>query len=365
MNEASITHKFTIDRKRTAEELLRETGPYTTLLAETVDQAKRIKASDIHIEPTVQGIDIRLRVNGELELFRQATEEHRESLIFEAKRLFGLAIGVSGKPQDGRVSLPSISLDMRVSLIPTFYGEKIVMRLLDLETNFDLEDLRFSEAELGVFEKATAFDEGLVVISGPTGSGKTRTLYSVLRSLDHRQMNIVTIEDPIEYRLHGINQVQTSDRLSFADALRSMLRQDPDVIFVGEVRDRETAALCFQAASTGHLVFTTVHANGAIEVVDRFRNLGIDELDLKSCLKLSIAQRLCQELCSHCAVESKTKTGRKRNHQGCEHCHAGIIGRLPISEWAKCESDFALEQSLASSKASLARIGRIEESEET
>lgn len=372
--------KLTIEKKRTLQELLSDLGPFTSLLREVVIFAKNLGASDVHIEPTESGIEIRVRINGELEVVREVSLEHRESVIFESKRLFGLAIGVSGKPQDGRVALPELNLDLRVSLLPTFYGEKIVMRLLDLDNSLDLLKLGYSATELAVFQSAITHDDGLVVISGPTGSGKTRTLYSVLRTIDSGKLNIVTVEDPIEYRLNGINQVQASAKLGFSDALRSILRQDPDVILVGEVRDRETARLCFQAAATGHLVLSTVHANGAVEVFERLKNLGIDSVDMQSSLRLSIAQRLEQRICPACSsvasqeLQSRFEKSfgpnaernlRVRNTQGCAHCRSGIVGRVPVLEWAHLD-DFGkpeIKRSLIAARVERASRGEIDASE--
>lgn len=345
-------HGITIAKRRTSEDLLHDEGPYAKILLDLVQVAKQKRASDIHIEPTDQGIDLRLRVDGSILLYKSITREHRESLILETKRIFGLSIGMSGRPQDGRASLPSFKLDLRVSLLPTYYGEKVVMRLLDLDVNFDLEALGFLETEREMLKRAIRFDDGVVIISGPTGSGKTRTLYSLLKALNPKTLNIVTLEDPIEYRIDGLNQVQISKRISFSDALRAVLRQDPDVILVGEVRDAETAKLCFQAAETGHLVFTTLHANGALEVIERLYGLGMDKLTLQSNLRFSIAQRLEQRLCSGCAdsydIDLFKKTMRnqvlfplapkKRNEQGCSLCFNGIRGRIPILEWAEVET---------------------------
>lgn len=377
-NQTNNDSQITIEKRRTSQELLSDKGPFTSLLREVVVLAQKSGASDIHIEPVESGIEIRLRINGEMEVVRSASHEHRESVIFESKRLFGLAIGVSGKPQDGRVSLPEFNLDLRVSLLPTFYGEKLVMRLLDLGNSLQLSDLGYSTIERFEFEKATQHDDGLVVISGPTGSGKTRTLYSVLRTIDSKKLNIVTVEDPIEYRLKGINQVQVSPKLGFADALRSILRQDPDVILVGEIRDRETANLCFQAAATGHLVLSTVHANGAIEVFERLKNLGIDALDMKSSLRMSFAQRLEQKLCSNCSCSASEETKSRlkdfgmassepisaqiRNSTGCSHCRNGIVGRVPILEWAEFEElgDAKLKRSLQEARIERALRGEID-----
>ncbi len=346
-------HGITVAKRRTAEQLLSDVGPYAKLLKDLVVDANTKGASDIHIEPTEFGVDFRIRVDGNLVLVSSIDLQHRESLILEAKRIFGLAIGVSGKPQDGRASLSALRLDLRVSLLPTHFGEKVVMRLLNLDASFNLSELGFLEAEQKMFERALQYEDGVIVISGPTGSGKTRTLYALLKALNPKRLNIVTLEDPIEYRIEGLNQVQVNRKMSFADALRSVLRQDPDVILVGEVRDAETAKLCFQAAETGHLVFTTLHANGSLEVIERLAGLGVEKLVLQSNLRLSIAQRLEQKLCADCAEKTSTEVTdwfskkrpgvlselRLRREEGCPNCVSGVRGRVPSIEWASFVND--------------------------
>ncbi|MGE0631483.1 MAG: GspE/PulE family protein [Pseudobdellovibrionaceae bacterium] len=348
-------HGVTIAKRRTSEQLLQDSGPYASLLRDLMQAAKSRGASDVHIEPHEQGVDLRLRIDGNLMLEKTVDVGHRESLILETKRIFGLSIGISGRPQDGRSSFPSLRLDVRVSLLPTHFGEKIVMRLLNLDASFALEQLGFLKDEQEVLERATRFDNGVVIVSGPTGSGKTRTLYSLLNKIDPRRHNIVTLEDPIEYRIDGLNQVQVSEKMTFASALRAVLRQDPDVILVGEIRDSETAKLCFQAAETGHLVFSTLHANGALEVIDRLRGLGVDDFALQSNLRLSIAQRLEQTICRECSVavpedyilntyreELKEYPLDRRINAfqkseecwKCPHCNDGVSGRAPILEYA-------------------------------
>lgn len=342
-------HGITLSKRRTAEDLLDDEGPYAKLLHDLIVAAKNSGASDIHIEPNEFGISLRLRIDGNLRLYKDVSLEHRESLVLEVKRIFGLAIGVSGRPQDGRASFPSKKLDLRVSLLPTHFGEKVVMRLLNLDSTFELNKLGFLGEELRTLQEALLFNDGVVVISGPTGSGKTRTLYALLSAIGPKKFNIVTLEDPIEYRIEGLNQVQISSKMTFADALRSVLRQDPDVILVGEVRDSETAKLCFQAAETGHLVFTTLHANGAMEVIERLYGLGVERLVLESNLRLSVAQRLEQKICSNCALPASEKVlevakkylnfdsrhfVKVREQNGCSECSEGIKGRVPILEWA-------------------------------
>lgn len=376
-------HGITVAKRRTVEQLLHDNGPYAQLLKEMVQMAKVRGASDIHIEPNECGVALRFRVDGNLCLYKQVDLQHRESLILEVKRIFGLAIGVSGKPQDGRASLPEYRLDLRVSLLPTHFGEKVVMRLLNLGATFELSELGFTEVERRALESAIYLEDGVVVVSGPTGSGKSRTLYALLKAIGPKIFNVVTLEDPIEYRIEGLNQVQISAKMTFADALRSVLRQDPDVILVGEVRDAETAKLCFQAAETGHLVFTTLHANGATEVIERLLGLGVERMVLESNLRLSIAQRLEQKVCQSCgsgisaaqfasiarkmgpisSVQSeKIKTKRK---DGCAECTNGVKGRVPVLEWASIQTkgggrSIHIHQSLHTARVVRALEGEID-----
>ena len=380
--EIRENHGITISRRRTAEDFLNDEGPYACLLKELIDVAKLKGASDIHIEPTANGVDLRIRVDGIISCLKKIALEHRESLILEAKRIFGLSIGVSGTPQDGRVSLPSVGLDLRVNLLPTHFGEKIVMRLLDLGATFEISSLGFHVEERKLLESLVHYEDGVVIVSGATGSGKTRTLYALLQAIGPSKHNIVTLEDPIEYRLEGLNQVQISRKMSFGDALRSVLRQDPDVILVGEIRDSETAKLCFQAAETGHLVFSTLHANGAREVTTRLENLGVDRLLLESSLRLSIAQRLEQKLCPRCKIVPKPASLeafvrenanhaahldliRTRNEGGCSQCHLGNKGRVPVLEWARFddggkEQTFNVERTLREARMIRAVEGDID-----
>lgn len=310
--------------------------PYTSLFRDTILTAKSMGASDIHIQPRRDGVDIRLRVNGDMLTWKQLGLDHRRSLINEVKRLTGLSIAISGKAQDGRISYQAWQLDLRASLLPSQWGEKIVLRLLDLTRKFELSELGFDATTHQDLLQALSSKNGVLIISGPTGSGKTTTLYTLLCALDRYSKNIITLEDPIEYGIPGLTQVQITKKLSFADALRSVLRQDPDIILVGEIRDAETADLCIKAAATGHFVLSTLHANGAAEVISRLMNLGVDASMLKSVLRFSAAQRLIKKLCAQCST-SVDPLGpyKQRNIVGCERCHQGITGRLPVLEYMK------------------------------
>ncbi|MGE0175127.1 MAG: GspE/PulE family protein [Oligoflexales bacterium] len=325
---------------------------YGQLFRSCVRAAHAQGASDIHIEPTKSGVDIRFRVFGEMQPpWKQLALDHKQSFIVAAKKETRLAIGVSGKPQDSRCSVEGVPVDLRVNLLPTLFGEKIVLRLLDAGREFGIKKLGIPTNTLTDMMAALNYRNGVVLISGPTGSGKTTTLYSMLCAIDRTRKNIVTLEDPVEYTIAGINQVRIDPKVSFAGALRAVLRQDPDIVLVGEIRDEETAQLAFKAAATGHLVLSTVHANGAVEVVGRLLGLGIDKDTLRENLRFSAAQRLVGRLCQYCAikapmtlckyandaveqpVDASRSTFRIRNMSGCEHCHEGVTGRIPAIEY--------------------------------
>ncbi len=331
--------------------------PYGELFYDAVQKAQTDEASDIHIEPTRTGISIRFRILGDMQPpWKKLSTDHKLGFVNEVKQLTNLSIAISGRPQDGRISIDPLKLDLRVNLLPTLYGEKIVLRLLDLKRNFDLDRAGFEVETLHDLKDATRFKNGVILISGPTGSGKTTTLYSLLCSIDRKKLNVITLEDPVEYSLPGINQVRIDSKINFSQALRAVLRQDPDVILVGEIRDEETAALCFKAASTGHLVLSTIHANGAAEVIGRLLNLGVEKFMIASNLRFSCAQRLVKRICQTCAVkcpqdvandilkkagvdlisrDGKSNFELADDGNGCSACRGGYTGRIPILEYMK------------------------------
>lgn len=332
-----MTVGLKIQEHPTDDQKIQAIDPYTSLFRDTILTAKSMGASDIHIQPTREGVDIRLRVNGDMLTWKQLGLEHRRALVNEIKRLTNLSIAVSGKPQDGRISYQAWQLDLRASLLPSQYGEKIVLRLLDLTRKFELKELGFDPQTYHDLNQGLSAKNGVLIISGPTGSGKTTTLYTLLCALDRYSKNIITLEDPIEYGIPGLTQVQISKKLSFAEALRAVLRQDPDIILVGEIRDAETADLCIKAAATGHFVLSTLHANGAAEAIGRLMNLGVESLMLKSVLRFSAAQRLIKKICPQCSIVQAESPYRLKNAKGCVNCHQGITGRLPILEYMKSE----------------------------
>ncbi len=377
--------KLTLSQRVTDDEKLEGENPYTRLYRECIETAKKESVSDIHIEPKPDSIQIRFRLHGVLFPWKVLAKEHRDALINKVKWLTNMDLSLSGRPQDSRVTYYGKNLNLRVNAIPTRHGDKIVIRLLDQDKEFDVHKVGLPEAVVSDLKKIANLPNGLLIISGPTGSGKTTTLYGLVNSLDHKQKNITTLEDPSEYELKGVTQTEVGKNLSFANALKAFLRQDPDVIFLGEIRDEETARLSFKIANTGHLVITTLHSNGALESIERLKAMGIDDLSIESTLRMSGAQRLIQELCPHCSKPyegselreslrlleekfGKSKEYRVKCDEGCDKCIKGIKGRLPILEYALTEeissylrgNKRALQTSLMEAAFKLAKEGRVD-----
>jgi len=312
------------------------------------------RASDIHIEPREKTMDIRVRIDGVLQEMSPPPKTMCSAIISRIKILSNLDIAEHRLPQDGRcvVRIGNKKVDIRVSTLPTMYGQKVVMRLLDTEKlSLGLEELGFTPDQLSKFKKVLKRPYGMVLETGPTGSGKTTTLYAGLRHINTPKKNIVTIEDPIEYDLEGINQVQVKPdiNLTFANGLRSILRQDPDAILVGEIRDRETAEIAIRAALTGHLVFSTLHTNDAIGAIAQLQYFNIEPYLIGSAVDLVIAQRLVRKVCPNCQkpdiVSDKTLerlglTHKSKNDfklirgEGCPYCnYTGYWGRIAIYQF--------------------------------
>ncbi|MHC5226167.1 ATPase, T2SS/T4P/T4SS family [Ignatzschineria sp. LJL83] len=308
------------------------------------------KASDIHFEPYELSYRIRFRIDGVLHKMYVVPEEYRQSIAARLKIMAELDIAEKRLPQDGHITicLEEEEVDARMSIIPTLWGEKVVIRLLDnSEMNFSLNRLALNAPQKEMIQAAIERPQGLVLVTGPTGSGKTVTLYACLNHLNQPSKNIATVEDPIEINLEGINQLQVHPKigLDFAEALRAFLRQDPDVLMVGEIRDYETADITMKAAQTGHLVLSTLHTNSAIETLVRLKNMGVENYNIASTVKLIIAQRLVRELC-HCKEEDIVDSGyletlgftpqqaasRFYRASGCSECHNGYRGRFAIFE---------------------------------
>ena len=310
-------------------------APIIRMLNALLTQAARDGASDIHIEPYERHSSVRFRVDGTLREVVQPNRALHAALISRLKIMAELDIAEKRLPQDGRISLRlgTRAVDVRVSTLPSAHGERAVLRLLDKsEARLTLEAIGMQGAVLQKVDQLIAQPHGILLVTGPTGSGKTTTLYAALQRLDAQRLNIMTVEDPIEYELPGVGQTQVNAKieLTFAKALRAILRQDPDVIMIGEIRDFETAQIAIQASLTGHLVLATVHTNDAVSSVTRLIDMGVEPYLLSSSLLGALAQRLVRKLCTQC----RRQDGAGRWHPvGCPACsHSGYKGRTGVYE---------------------------------
>ena len=326
------------------------TAPIVKLLNSIIEQAVRERASDIHIEPYGEDIRVRFRIDGDLREIMTLAKSSHSGIVTRIKIIGKMNIAEKRIPQDGRVEtkISGREIDMRISTLPTVYGEKIVIRLLDRSNfMFTKEALGFSEDDLEIFNKILAQPYGMILVTGPTGSGKTTTLYTVLQELNQIEKNIITIEDPVEYKLNGINQVQVNTKagLTFASGLRSVLRQDPDIVMVGEIRDGETAEIAVRAAITGHLVLSTLHTNDSPSTVARLIDMGIEPYLVSSAIIGVVSQRLVKLLCPKCKssfeagyLEKKIlgmdEEGKLTLYKavGCSSCNNGYKGRRAVHE---------------------------------
>ncbi len=278
-----------------------EDAPVTKVVATILSYASDGKASDIHIEPTRENVRVRFRIDGDLTTSLVLPIKVHSAVVARIKILSNMRLDEKRKPQDGRftTTIENRRVDFRVSTFPTYYGEKIVMRILDLTKGLrNLEEMGFSPENITMIRKALKRPYGLILISGPTGSGKSTTLYAMLNEVDKEHRNVLSLEDPVEYSIDGVSQSQIHPEIdyTFATGLRTTLRQDPDIIMVGEIRDKETAQLAIQAALTGHLVFSTIHTNNAVGVIPRLIDMGVDPYLIAPTLALAMAQRLVRRL---------------------------------------------------------------------
>ena len=353
--EVQTSKREEIDLDRLAHDS--EDAPVIKIVNLILAQAVKEKASDIHIEPFLNTLKLRYRIDGELIPAESPPKALQLAITSRIKILAGLNIAERRVPQDGRFRIRVLGkeIDLRISILPTAHGEKIVIRILDkasLSTNID--QMGMDQETLGKFRKAIDAPHGMILVTGPTGSGKTTTLYSVLQELNNPQYNIVTVEDPIEYELAGINQVavRADIGLDFASALRSILRQDPDIVMVGEIRDNETADIAVKAALTGHQVLSTLHTNDAAGAITRLDDMGIEPFLISSSILMTCAQRLVRRICGNCKEEfipepeiienlglKDTKEAVFYHGSGCDRCkgrgylgRAALIEALPISE---------------------------------
>jgi general secretion pathway protein E len=331
-------------------------APIIKLINMILFQALKMRASDIHLQPYEDRVQIRYRIDGVLYDMEAPPKKVQEAIITRIKVMGRMDIAERRLPQDGRASIRigNAEVDLRISSVPTDQGERVVLRLLDKTTKlYHLDDIGFTESDLEIIRRYFSYPNGIFFVTGPTGSGKTTTLYAGLNEINSAEKNIITIEDPIEYHLAGISQIQVSNKkgLTFAAGLRSLLRQDPDVMMVGEVRDVETARIAIQAAQTGHLVFSTLHTNDASGAVTRMLDIGIEPYLVSSSVICVMAQRLVRLICEHCResrrptegdIKKLREVGLPVNHlpqgklsfgRGCDHClGTGYIGRTGIYE---------------------------------
>lgn len=308
-------------------------------------------ASDIHYDPWEEFMKIRIRIDGELIDYAKVPNVYKNNLVTRIKILSGMNITESRLPQDGAIkaNIGGEDVDMRVSCLPTNKGEKVVIRILDYSKHVSgIESLGFTDSNLRKVEKAITAPNGIVLVTGATGSGKSTTVYSILNKLNQKDINIITVEDPIEMDIEGVNQVQTNSEigLDFANVLRSILRQDPDIVMIGEIRDTETAKIAVRASITGHLVLSTLHTNDALTTIERLCDMGVERYLLSSSLSAIISQKLARKLCPKCKYKRKATQYEKDlikrelnydideiwDKKGCDECNNGYKGRIAIHE---------------------------------
>ncbi len=352
----AMADKFTQQREEKEEDVKQEemnadieNSPIVVLVKTIIEQAVRMRASDIHIEPMETIIRVRYRIDGVLQEINNYQASLLSAIVARIKIIGGMDISEKRKPQDGRITqiVDRMEYDIRASILPTVFGEKIVMRLTSKQTlSREKKNLGFSDEEMRKFDRILANPNGIILVTGPTGSGKSTTLYTALSELNKPDVNIITVEDPVEANIDGINQVQVNVKaeLTFAAALRSILRQDPDIIMIGEIRDEETASIAVTASITGHLVVSTLHTNSAASSIGRLADMGIATYLLADSIVGVIAQRLVRRLCT-CKQEyeptpeewqiiGEKKEGMKiYKPHGCPHCNeSGYRGRIGVYE---------------------------------
>ncbi|RTZ14978.1 type IV-A pilus assembly ATPase PilB [Vibrio aquaticus] len=362
LNEQELANLVQVsdDEIANIEDLSQDDAPVSRFINQILLDAVRKGASDIHFEPYEESYRVRLRCDGILIETQQPSHHLSRRLSARLKILAKLDIAERRLPQDGRIKLKlnqELAIDMRVSTLPTLWGEKVVLRILDSNSaSLNIEVLGYSDQQQALYLEALKKPQGMILMTGPTGSGKTVSLYTGLKILNTSEINIATAEDPVEINLPGINQVQVQPQIGFgfAEALRAFLRQDPDVVMVGEIRDLETAEIAVKAAQTGHLVLSTLHTNSAAESVVRLSNMGIAAFNVASSLSLIIAQRLARKLCQQCKSQVSVSEHISQaldlpidteiyqaNEQGCSDCNRGYSGRTGIYEVMRFDHQLA------------------------
>ena len=332
--------------------------PIVDIVNEILYDAAKRRASDIHFDPREKFTMIRIRVDGLLQDYAEVPSDVEKNLITRIKIIGGMNITESRLPQDGsiKIKIRDINLDLRVSSLPTSLGEKVVIRILDYSRSMSgLESLDLSEENYKKVLEMMQIPNGIILVTGATGSGKSTTVYSILQRLNQPDTNIITVEDPVEMEIEGVNQVQVNSEigLTFASALRSILRQDPNIIMIGEIRDTETAQIAVRASITGHLVLSTIHTNNSLNTIERLTDMGVEKYLLASSLEGIISQKLARRLCPKCKKERKANDYEKElikkalgkdidqiwTAVGCDDCQNGYTGRIAIHEVLRVTQD--------------------------
>lgn len=337
--------------------------PITQVADYIIMYSAKSGASDIHFDPRNDGLMVRIRIDGELRDYTLVPADYERNLTTRLKLLANMNITESRLPQDGSIkgNFGNLYLDMRVSCLPTNEGEKIVIRILDYSRSLQgLEYLGFSHTNFLKLKRMIAVPNGIVLVTGATGSGKSTTTYSILQALNKKEVNIITVEDPVEMNIEGINQVQVNSEIGydFATVLRSILRQDPNIILIGEIRDSETAKIAVRASITGHFVLSTIHTNNSLSTIERLLDMDVERYLLSTALTGIISQRLAKRLCPKCKIKRATTNYEKKifknvlgqdilevfdaNHDGCSECHNGYKGRIAVQEVLEIDDDIRL-----------------------
>ena len=327
--------------------------PIVNVVDDIIAYASKAGASDIHFDPREDYLMVRIRIDGDLQDYTKIPKMYERNLITRIKLIANMNITESRLPQDGSIkgTIKGINLETRVSTLPTNEGEKCVIRILDYSRSLEgIESLGFNKDNFNKLQKMIAEPNGIILITGATGSGKSTTVYSILQVLNKKEANIITVEDPIEMNIEGLNQVQVNSEigLDFATVLRSILRQDPNVILIGEIRDSETAKIAVRASITGHLVLSTIHTNNSLSTIERLLDMNVERYLLSSALSGIISQKLAKKVCPHCRIKEKTTPYQKKvfklalgkdvdeiynvNPKGCDKCNNGYHGRIAIQE---------------------------------